>query len=114
MMGDTVFWGVGPLIIILRQLSLLLWESLVLHRFPIIGLLRVSWRELQRKLKGEKRRKAALRWRETFPDNEAVQPVGKDEHFIPFICSIEAAGIDQGKILGEWDLNGTTMTSYVW
>jgi len=73
--------------------------------------------ELERvatKLKGEERMKAALHWRDTFPDHEVVQPVGRDEHFMPFICSIGAAGADQGKKLGEWDLFGTTMTSYVW
>jgi hypothetical protein len=58
--------------------------------------------------------KAALHWRDTFPDHEVVQPLGRDEHFMPFICSIGAAGTDQGKKLGEWDLFGTTMTSYVW
>ena len=45
---------------------------------------------------------------------KVAQPVGRDEHFMPFICSMGAAGADQGKKLGEWDLFGTTMTSYVW
>ncbi|KIN03244.1 hypothetical protein OIDMADRAFT_40838 [Oidiodendron maius Zn] len=65
-------------------------------------------------LKGQERINAALHWRDTFPDHDVVQPVGKDEHFMPFIVSIGAAGADQGKKLGEWDLFGTTMTSYVW
>jgi len=63
------------------------------------------------KMKGQERMKAAASWRDNFPDADVVQPVGKDEHFIPFICSIGAAGADPGKKLGEWDLFGTTMTS---
>ncbi|OCK82593.1 Extradiol aromatic ring-opening dioxygenase [Lepidopterella palustris CBS 459.81] len=62
----------------------------------------------------EDRQKAILKWRETFPDNEVVHPEGKAEHFMPFVVSVGAAGADPGKKLGEWDLYGATMTSYVW
>jgi hypothetical protein len=54
------------------------------------------------------------KWRETFPDNEVVQPVGKSEHFMPFLVNIGAAGSDVGTKLGEWKLFGTIMTSYIW
>jgi aromatic ring-opening dioxygenase catalytic subunit (LigB family) len=54
------------------------------------------------------------KWRETFPDNEVVQPVGKSEHFMPFLVNIGAAGSDVGTKLGEWNLFGTIMTSYIW
>jgi len=62
----------------------------------------------------DQRIKAMAKWRETFPDNEVVQPRGKDEHFMPFLVNIGAAGSDVGKKLGEWNLFGTIMTSYVW
>lgn len=55
-----------------------------------------------------------LKWREEFPDSEAVQPVGLSEHFIPFIVNIGAAGNDVGEKLGEWDLFGTIMSFYIW
>lgn len=73
--------------------------------------------ELERvstKLTGEERMNAILRWRETFPDSEAVQPLGKEEHFLPFLVSIGAAGSDVGKKLGEWHMFGTISSSYVW
>jgi len=54
------------------------------------------------------------KWRETFPDNEVVQPFGKSEHFMPFLVNIGAAGSDVGTKLGEWNLFGTIMTSYIW
>lgn len=66
------------------------------------------------KLKGEERMDAILHWRETFPDSEAVHPIGKEEHFLPFIVSIGAAGNDVGKKLGEWEMFGTISSSYVW
>ncbi|KAH8701516.1 Extradiol ring-cleavage dioxygenase, class III enzyme, subunit B [Talaromyces proteolyticus] len=55
-----------------------------------------------------------LKWREEFPDSEAVQPVGSSEHFVPFIVNIGAAGNDVGRKLGEWDLFGTIMSFYMW
>lgn len=54
------------------------------------------------------------KWRETFPDNEVVHPIGKSEHFMPFLVNIGAAGSDIGTKLGEWNLFGTIMTSYIW
>ncbi|EXJ87202.1 hypothetical protein A1O3_04161 [Capronia epimyces CBS 606.96] len=56
----------------------------------------------------------ALKWREEFPNSEAVQPVGSSEHFMPFLVNIGSAGNDVGKKLGEWELFGTIMTSYIW
>jgi len=58
--------------------------------------------------------KAMVKWRETFPNNELVHPVGKEEHFQPFLVTIGAAGSDIGKKLGEWNLFGTIMTSFYW
>ncbi|OCK74005.1 LigB subunit of an aromatic-ring-opening dioxygenase LigAB [Lepidopterella palustris CBS 459.81] len=63
---------------------------------------------------GNQRIQAAAKWRETFPDNEEVQPIGSDEHFMPFLVNIGAAGSDKGKKLGEWTLIGSIMTSYAW
>jgi len=54
------------------------------------------------------------RWREDFPNSEAVQPVGSSEHFMPFLVSIGSAGKDVGRKLGEWKLFGAIMTSYIW
>jgi aromatic ring-opening dioxygenase catalytic subunit (LigB family) len=54
------------------------------------------------------------KWREDFPDAEVVQPSGSSEHFMPFLVSVGAAGNDVGKKLGEWNLFGTIMTSYIW
>jgi len=65
-------------------------------------------------LVGEEREKAILSWRKTFPNSEAVQPIGKEEHFLPFLVSIGAAGKDAGKKLGEWDMFGTISSSYLW
>jgi len=62
----------------------------------------------------EEKRDLMLRWREWFPDNEVVHPTGKAEHFMPYIVNVGAAGGDKGKLLGEWYMFGTTMTSYVW
>jgi len=53
-------------------------------------------------------------WRKDFPGSEAVHPVGSSEHFIPFLVNIGTAGKDIGKKLGEWELFGTIMTSYIW
>jgi len=55
-----------------------------------------------------------LKWRETFPENEMVHPIGKEEHFMPFLVSLGAAGSDIGQKLGEWNLFGTIMTSFKW
>lgn len=54
------------------------------------------------------------KWREEFPNSEAVQPVGSSEHFMPFLVSVGAAGDAVGRKLGEWNLFGTIMTSYIW
>ncbi|KAF2808129.1 catalytic LigB subunit of putative aromatic ring-opening dioxygenase [Mytilinidion resinicola] len=62
----------------------------------------------------EERRRLMLTWRDWFPENEVVQPIGKAEHFMPFIVNIGASGGDKGTLLGTWDLFGTKMTSYVW
>jgi len=69
--------------------------------------------EVATKLTGVEREKAILNWRE-FPDSEYVHPIGKDEHFIPLIVSIGAAGRDAGKKLGEWEMFGSHNSSYVW
>ncbi|EXJ67395.1 uncharacterized protein A1O5_09408 [Cladophialophora psammophila CBS 110553] len=55
-----------------------------------------------------------LKWREEFPDSEAVHPSGKSEHFVPFIVGIGASGNDVGKKLGEWNMLGTIMSSFIW
>lgn len=60
--------------------------------------------------KGEK----ILKWREEFPGSEAVHPLDKSEHFMPFIVNVGAAGDDVGTKLGEWDLFGTIMSFYKW
>jgi len=72
--------------------------------------------ELERvstKLTGEERMKAIASWRQTFPDSEAVHPLGKEEHFLPYLVSIGAAGNDPGKRLGEWEMFGTISSSYL-
>lgn len=53
------------------------------------------------------------KWRD-FPASEAVQPPNSSEHFLPFIVNIGSAGSDIGKKLGEWELFGTIMSSYIW
>jgi len=60
-----------------------------------------------------KRLEAISNWR-SFPDSEAVQPIGSDEHFTPFLVNMGAAGPDQGKKLGEWGMFGTVSSSYIW
>ncbi|KAM5345947.1 hypothetical protein ACJ41O_011808 [Fusarium nematophilum] len=52
-------------------------------------------------------------WR-ALPQSEAVHPVGKDEHFLPFLVNVAAAGADPGKRLGEWHMFGTISSSYIW
>jgi len=59
------------------------------------------------------REKEFINWKD-FPDAEAVQPTGSDEHFTPFIVSVGAAGPDVGEKLGEWPMFGTVSSSYVW
>jgi len=62
----------------------------------------------------EERDKAMLTWREWFPDHDVVHPIDKAEHFMPFIVNVGAAGADKGRKLGDWEMFGTLMTSYVW
>jgi len=72
--------------------------------------------ELERvstKLVGEERQNAILKWR-AFPNSEAVQPLGKEEHFLPFLISVGAAGSDAGKKLGEWNMFGSISSSFMW
>jgi len=65
-------------------------------------------------MKDKNKRLAAIaNWR-SFPDAEAVQPTGSDEHFTPFLVAMGAAGEDPGKKLGEWGMFGTTSSSYMW
>jgi len=66
------------------------------------------------KMVGDERQQAILKWRKEFPNSEAVQPIGKEEHFLPFIVSIGAAGSDAGKKLGEWNMFGTISSSFLW
>ncbi|KAI9735355.1 MAG: hypothetical protein M1818_006550 [Claussenomyces sp. TS43310] len=63
---------------------------------------------------GDEKVKEMSKWRKTFPDSEAVHPIGKSEHFMPFLVALGAGGSDVGKKLGQWDLFGTIMTSYIW
>ncbi|KAH8749735.1 catalytic LigB subunit of putative aromatic ring-opening dioxygenase [Diaporthe sp. PMI_573] len=53
-------------------------------------------------------------WRWDFPDSEAVHPLGKSEHFLPFISCLGAAGSDVGRLLGEWTLFTSIMSFWVW
>jgi len=52
-------------------------------------------------------------WR-SWPDAEAAQPAGSDEHFTPLIVSVGAAGKDTAKKVGEWPMFGTTSSHWVW
>jgi aromatic ring-opening dioxygenase catalytic subunit (LigB family) len=61
----------------------------------------------------DKRLKGMSEWR-SFPDAEAVQPTGSDEHFIPFLVTAAAGGSDPGKKLGEWGMFNTVSSSYIW
>lgn len=61
----------------------------------------------------KKRLEEFKNWR-SFPDSEAVQPYGSDEHFTPFLVNVGAAGPDEGKKLGEWGMFGTVSSSYIW
>jgi len=62
----------------------------------------------------DKKCEKMAKWRQEFPNSEQVQPVGSSEHFMPFLVNIGTAGNDVGKKLGEWNLFGTIMTSYIW
>lgn len=53
-------------------------------------------------------------WRRDFPDSDAVQPVGKSEHFLPFIICLGAGGGDVGSLVGEWTLFSTIMSFWRW
>jgi len=60
-----------------------------------------------------KRLESIRNWR-SLPESEIVQPIGSDEHFTPFIVNMGAAGLDEGKKLGEWDMFGTVSSTYIW
>jgi aromatic ring-opening dioxygenase catalytic subunit (LigB family) len=68
---------------------------------------------LSTKLVGKEREDRVRKWRE-FPGSVLVQPLGQEEHFLPFIVSIGASGNDSGKKLGEWDMFGAISSSFVW
>ncbi|EXJ82860.1 hypothetical protein A1O3_06675 [Capronia epimyces CBS 606.96] len=60
-----------------------------------------------------KRLDGLSKWR-SFPDSEAVQPIGNDEHFTPFLVTAAAGGYDPGRKLGEWEMFNTISSSYIW
>jgi len=66
------------------------------------------------KMVGEERQNAMLKWKSTFPNSSAVHPVGKEEHFLPFLVSTGAAGTDTARRLGEWHMFGTISSSYIY
>lgn len=53
-------------------------------------------------------------WRQDFPGSEDAHPIGKSEHFLPFIACLGAAGHGEGSLLGEWTLFQSIMSFWIW